>query len=108
MGSEMHDVQAGGGCGVSYRVDHYVKFWDAINAVVVASGGSAENTSVARQNAVVRVEKALADLCKATREPLVQEVIRLITKYDAGDDRSGGAHLLAACRKLAEFKPCQP
>lgn len=38
--------------------------WDAINAVVVASGGSAGNTSTARQNAVVKVERAIAALVR--------------------------------------------
>jgi hypothetical protein len=33
--------------------------WDAINDVVVASGGNAGNTSVARQRAVVAVERAV-------------------------------------------------
>jgi hypothetical protein len=90
---------------MSYRVDHYVEFWDAINAVVVASGGSAENTSVARQKAVVRVEKALADLCKANREPLVLEVIRLFEERRAGKKDATVRSIMAAVSKLAEFQP---
>ena len=39
------------------------------------------------------------------REALVQEVIRLIRAEDDGSDRSGGAHLFAACRRLEEWKP---
>lgn len=35
------------------------RLWDAINAVVVASGGNPGNTSVARQRAVVEVEDAV-------------------------------------------------
>lgn len=45
----------------------------------------------------------IADMLE--REPLVQEVIRLIRAEDDGSDRSGGAHLFAACRLLAEWKP---
>lgn len=41
-----------------------VDIWDAINDVVVASGGSAGNTSTARQNAVVKVERAIAALVR--------------------------------------------
>lgn len=44
----------------------HVELWEAINDVVVASGGSASCTSVARQKAVVRVENAvLALMAKA-------------------------------------------
>lgn len=40
--------------------EQHVKLWEAINALVVASGGRADTTSVARQNAVVAVEQVLA------------------------------------------------
>ena len=36
-----------------------VKLWEAINAVVAASGGNTGNTSVARQKAVVEVEREI-------------------------------------------------
>lgn len=40
----------------------HVALWDAINAFTVASGGSASNTSTARQVAVASVEKALRQM----------------------------------------------
>jgi hypothetical protein len=43
----------------------HVAIWDAINEVVAASGGSTSTTNIARQKAVVSVERAL-------REALVQ------------------------------------
>jgi hypothetical protein len=45
-----------------------VELWDAINRVVTASGGNAGNTSVARQKAVVGVERVVGDLLRAARE----------------------------------------
>jgi len=42
----------------------YVKLWDAINAVVAASGGDTGNTSTARQIAVVAVDGVLADFAR--------------------------------------------
>lgn len=44
-----------------------VELWDAINAVVVASGGSESSTGVARQKGVVRVESAVDALVDAAR-----------------------------------------
>lgn len=41
-----------------------VELWDAINALVVASGGKS-NTSVARQKAVAAVEHAVAVVVEA-------------------------------------------
>lgn len=39
--------------------EQQVKLWDAINDVVAASGGNTGNTSVARQRAVVAVEREI-------------------------------------------------
>lgn len=39
-----------------------VRLWDAINAVVTASGGNPGNTSVARQRAVVAVESVVTGI----------------------------------------------
>jgi hypothetical protein len=39
-----------------------IALWDAINRVVVASGGDPGNTSVARQRAVVEVERIVAEI----------------------------------------------
>jgi hypothetical protein len=55
-------------CGVC-RANGRVKLWDAVNAVVVASGESDSSTGVARQKAVVLVESevdALVDAARAT------------------------------------------
>lgn len=47
----------------------HVELWDAINDVVIASGGSASCTSVARQKAVVRVENAVRALVAKAGAP---------------------------------------
>lgn len=47
----------------------HVALWDAINAVVEASGGDAGNTSNRRQIAVVAVEKALVALMRSAPAP---------------------------------------
>lgn len=39
-----------------------IALWDAINRVVAASGGNPGNTSVARQHAVVEVERIVAEI----------------------------------------------
>lgn len=43
-----------------------VELWDAINRVVGASGGNSGNTSVARQRAVVEVERAVERIARLT------------------------------------------
>lgn len=45
-----------------------VRLWEAINAVVVASGGDPANVSVARQLAVVAVERVMEDVERAAAE----------------------------------------
>lgn len=42
----------------------YVRLWDAVNAVVSASGGNAGSTSVARQVAVAAFDRVLADFAR--------------------------------------------
>lgn len=42
-----------------------IDLWDAINDIVVASGGNPGNTSTARQLAVARVEKAIRQKIEA-------------------------------------------
>lgn len=46
---------------------HRVVLWDAINRIVAASGGSPGNTSVARQRAVVEVERIVTEIEAAAR-----------------------------------------
>ena len=46
----------------------HVALWDAINEVVVASGGSSSCTRVARQLAVAKVEEALRALIREAKQ----------------------------------------
>lgn len=98
---------------MTYRADDYIAFWDGINAIVRASGGSDACTNVARQKAVVDVERALGNLCKADREPLVQAVIELsryvsafaVTDANIGEYEAALTALNIAVQRLAEWKP---
>lgn len=49
-----------------------VALWDAINRVVAASGGNPGNTSVARQRAVVDVERVVAAIKEEAAGALVE------------------------------------
>lgn len=49
-----------------------VALWDAINRVVSASGGDPSNTSVARQKAVVEVERIVASLALVSAADVVR------------------------------------
>ena len=52
-----------------------VRLWDAINALVVASGGRANNTSVARQKAVPAIEDAVDLIVLEAREAQGEEEV---------------------------------
>jgi hypothetical protein len=73
-----------------------VPLWDAINDVVVASGGSASNTSVARQKAVVLVERAVDGLMTGRDQRIAElerekaEALRLRSFDDWHEDHGCG------------------
>jgi hypothetical protein len=46
-----------------------IALWDAVNMVVAASGGNVANTSVARQKAVVEVERAVDEIAVRVTAP---------------------------------------
>ena len=70
-----------------------VALWDAINRVVSASGGDPGNTSVARQKAVVEVERIVAGLALVPAETVTQSaaeraVLEACAGMTLGDDDS--------------------
>lgn len=61
------DCQCAGCLLAAQRALERVALWEAINAVVYASGGK-DTTSVARQKAVVLVEQAVDELIRSALE----------------------------------------
>ena len=81
----------------------HVALWDAVNALVTASGGSS-TTSVARQKAVTRVEEALAALLAPAPSPApiaalhasaVERVMRAFDSVHADDPEREERHARA-------------
>jgi len=70
---------------VTYRGQ--VELWDAINAVVAASGGRS-NTSVARQKAVADVERAVSAIIQSVAEQR-NEFAKHISTKPSNDVRDG-------------------
>lgn len=62
----------------------HVALWDAINRVVEASGGDPSNTSVARQKAVVEVERAVETRVKEIAGEKLQRAYAEIRKQTFG------------------------
>lgn len=69
----------------------HVELWDAINAVVEASGGSALNVSIARMTAVARVERAIEKRVEELRntKPSASTSTRQVTAAEAIKDTVG-------------------
>jgi hypothetical protein len=87
--------------------DQQVALWDAINRVIVASGGNPGNTSVARQRAVIEVERVVAETSSPLRLALTEalSVLRAInSNRHAPTMDFGQAHYERQCAAVAELE----
>ena len=86
------------------RTPEHAALWDAVNRIVVASGGSSANTSVRRQKAVVEVEAVVEAALVRARADALREAATICLAEIALTPFDATSHVAKAALKRAAKK----